>query len=758
MTELRVAVRDLAAFCHRQGNLDYRLGASPTGVEGIRGHQAVYRQRPETYQPEYAVACDYRHANLLIQLRGRADGFDLTQGLVEEIKTCRGAFERISPSVSALHWAQLQLYAALLSREQALPRLDLRLTWFNVDTHEQHCEQRECTCEELEAFLEASLQRFSEWMLKLVALRERRDRSVERLQFPHGEFRPGQRDLAELTYKCIDQGGQALLEAPTGIGKTAAVLYPALKALAAGKHDRVVFTTARSTGRRAAEETVALFNAAGLEASTLSLSAKERICFSPGKACHADECPFAVGYYDKLPAAMTEALTLADLSRSRIEVLAREHELCPYHLGIDLLPWMDVVVCDMHYAFSLQPLLAGLAASEERWTVLVDEAHNLPPRARDMYGARLQKQKLMLARREAPGALRSGFDRANRAMLALAREDWSEDDFDCREELPANLMDALRRLAGEISQVLAEEPSTLHSCPAALDFYFDVLGFLRAAEVWGSEFRLQLTRGRGPQGLVMSLVCLDPARLLAARHDAFHASVLFSATLSPEGWIRATAGLSDETVCRRLPSPFAAQQLVVGIDTSIDTRFQQRSASLPNLVATLQAWLSRVSGNTIIYFPSYRYLEDALAVLDKPDLAWIQRAHMADSAREELLTLLRDRRDVLAFCILGGVFGEGVDLPGEQLSNVAVVGVGLPQFNRENEQLRDFYQREHGAGFEFAYLYPGMQKVDQALGRVVRRSDDQGQALLIDQRYGSGQYRALLPPWWEYRENQAVKR
>ncbi len=696
-------------------------------------------------------------AGIDLHIRGRADGYDPAEGLVEEIKTCRVPAAAIPAAITRQHLAQARLYAALIAAAENRDALRVRLTWFNIDTGDEHPVDQDYSRTELDRFLDATLARFSGWLTRLLALRETRDEALSRLDFPHGEFRPGQREIAELAYKCIDQGGQLMAEAPTGIGKTMAVLYPALKALARGKHDAVVFATARTVGRRVAEEGLQLVASRGVETRALSLTAKEKVCFSPGRACHGDDCPFAKGYYDRLPAALDAALQRPALTRADVEAVARAHEVCPYQLADDLLPWVDIVIADIHYLYSLTPRLGHcIDRDERRWTVLLDEAHNLPDRARSMYSARLGKRELMAVKRSASPPLARALERVNRAMLELLREEWPGGDVDSRTRLPETAVNALGDFVAATGAAMADDPGFVPRNPELMTFYFDVLQWLRVAERWGDDFLLELRRGGGRQGLSLHLNCLDPSRLLRECQDRLHALVAVSATLSPEHWMRALLGLSPGAVSRRVDSPFDPSQLAVSLATDIDTRYRTRDQSLDALAARIALWLRETPGNCIVYFPSYRYMDDCIAQLQRGDglagrALWRQEPGMDEGAREALLRQFGLQRDLAAFCILGGVFGEGIDLPGDRLSSVVVVGVGLPQVGREREQLRDWYQGRCGAGFEYAYLYPGMQKVDQALGRVVRTAADSGSALLVDVRYAWPRYRALLPPWWSYR-------
>ncbi len=573
MTELTIAIAELARFCHRSGDIDHRFTPSPTGVQGVAGHQRVYARRPASYKSEFAVEYQHCESQLQLTLRGRADGYDPQQGVVEEIKTCRVAFDAIAEPVAQLHLAQGRLYAAIIAAQENREGLEVRLTWFNIDSAQEYSRSEYYSRAELADFLAATLARFADWLHHLARLKRERDASIVALALPYGEFRQGQRNIAELAYKCVDQGGQLLLEAPTGSGKTAAVLFPALKALATGKHDKVLFLTSKTVGRRAAQDTLADFAAAGYRGTALSLTAKEKICLSPGRACHGDDCPYARNYYDKLPAAMNAAIDRQSLRREDMESIAREFEVCPYELALDLLPWVDVVIADLHYLYSLTATLCNtIEADSTRWTVLLDEAHNLPGRARAMYSATLNKAVVLEARRTVTGDMAKSLARINRQFLALLKWPWQETEFHSSEDLPQELLYTLQAFTSATAEQLAREPAFLQRRPVLMDCYFQVLQFLRVAEQWGDDYRFQLSRAAGKQSLSVTLNCLDPARQLAQRQRRVHAVIAFSATLSPLPWSRTSLGLHDQAVCSRATSPFDSEQLRVWLATHIDTR------------------------------------------------------------------------------------------------------------------------------------------------------------------------------------------
>ena len=381
---------------------------------------------------------------ITLHLRGRADGYDAEAGLVEEIKTCRIEPGSIPPAIAELHLSQGLIYAAIIADKKSLSALRVRVTWLNIDNEKEHYREDLYPAAALRAFLQDTLSRFADWLQLISILRKQRDASIATLTFPYGEFRAGQRDIAETTYKCIASGRHLLMEAPTGIGKTAAVLFPALKALMTGKHERIAFVTAKTIGRRSAEQTLAHFRAAGYRGTALSLSAKEAVCLSPGKACHGEDCPYAKGYYEKLPERTACRHESARVNEGQSGITRPEFEVCPYELAGDLLPWVDTVIGDQHYVYSLYGALGGLmGASGARWSVLLDEAHNLPGRARKMYSARLSKYALMRAKREAPARIVPALERVNRKLLALQKQDWQSAQYHSEHTLPQTLLGGL---------------------------------------------------------------------------------------------------------------------------------------------------------------------------------------------------------------------------------------------------------------------------------------------------------------------------
>mgnify|MGYP001822626265 FL=1 len=396
------------------------------------------------------------------------------------------------------------------------------------------------------------------------------------------------------------------------------------------------------------------------------------------------------------------------LQRESLQALAERHRICPHQLATDLLPGVDSVIADAHYVFSLQRLVGRRMEESRRWSVLLDEAHNLPDRARSMYSASLSKAALMRVKKPADGSVKRALDKLNRALLALQRDSAEGDvGYVILNKLPAALTNAAADVVAAVLDRMGEDVRFVPANPALMDFFFGLLQWLRVADQWGDEYRLELDPGEGKQGLGLRLNCLDPSRLLAVSHARAHATIAFSATLSPRDWMRQLLGLRETTVCRQLNSPFSPEQLQVELEMRIDTRYQQREASLPRLAERIAQFLAQVSGNVIVYFPSYRYMHSTLEVLRAMQglqgrELWEQHQEMDEVARKGLFETLQRSGNVAAFCILGGLFSEGIDLPGDLLKGVVVVGVGMPQVGQERELLRQWYQQVYGAGFEYA--------------------------------------------------------
>ncbi len=752
----RVAVRALCDFTAREGDLDHRFTPAPSAREGIEGHTLVASRRGADYLAEMPLSGVFES----LTVTGRADGFDPTRNRLEEVKTHRGSLERMADNQRALHWAQVKVYGALLCAERHLEQITLTLVYLDITSGKETLLSQDASAAELQAFFATQCQRFLAWAQQEAGHRQRRDSSLQTLRFPHATFRPGQRELAEDVYKATSTGRCLLAQAPTGIGKTIATLFPMLSAMPRQQLDRIAFLTMKTPGRRLALDALATLRAGRDDERkplrVLELVAREKACEYPDRACHGESCPLAAGFYDRLPAARQAAVEQAWLDRDALREVALAHDVCPYYLGQELARWADVIVGDVNHWFDSHALLHGLAqANDWRTGVLVDEAHNLVERARGMYSAELDQQRFSRLRRAAPKVLSRPLGRLARQWQAVMKEAALEEEgepgkpaYRLLAMLPDKLVTAAQQLGAAITDHLGEHPED-----ASLELQevlFEALAFCRLAEHFGEHSLCDLTRfGRGRA--VLGLRNLIPADFLAPRFKAAHASVLFSATLTPAYYYRDLLGLPANTVWREVASPFTAPQLEVHIRRDISTRFRDRTASIEPIVEVLAQQYQGRPGHYLAFFSSFAYLEAVLARFRQAHPAvpaFSQTRGMPEAERDAFLTRFEPGGKGIGFAVLGGAFAEGVDLPGDRLIGAFIATLGLPPFNDFNEALKTRLTARFGQGDDYTYRIPGMIKVVQAAGRVIRSPEDEGVVVLMDDRFAQASVRALLPSWW----------
>ncbi|WP_342118194.1 ATP-dependent DNA helicase [Pseudoduganella sp. OTU4001] len=743
-----IAVRALCEFTAKQGDLDLRFTPTPTAQEGIEGHAIVTGRRGDDYEREVSLSGDFGP----LHVRGRADGYDPRQNQLEEIKTYRGDLARQPANHRILHWAQLKVYGHLLCESRGLTALRLALVYFDIGTQKETMLTEEADAAMLRAFFEEQCGRFVAWAEQELAHRTARDEQLRALRFPHADFRPGQRQLAEAMFKASARGCSLLAQAPTGIGKSIGSIFPMLKASAEHGLDKIFFLAAKTSGRSMALGAVETIKRSAplLPLRALELAAKTTACENPDKACHGESCPLAQGLYDRLPAARAAALQQTMLDRASVREVALAHQVCPYYLQSELVRWADVVVGDYNYYFDISAMLYSLTQLNG-WKVgvLADEAHNMVSRARKMYSAEMDHVRLRVLRKTAPEALRKPLDRVHRQWSALEKE--QEGDYASHAELPEKFMAALQNACTEIGDYMAEHPAWFDA--DVLDFYFNALLFGRLAESFGEHSLFDIEKTSGAR--VNSVLCIRnilPAPFLKQRFEAAHAVALFSATLSPWNYYADTLGMPPDTAWVDVASPFDAQQLQVHIARNISTRYQHRERSLAPIAALMGEQYQQQPGNYLAFFSSFDYMEkvaDLFAAQQPGVPLWRQERRMDESARDAFLARFREGGQGIGFAVLGGSFGEGIDLPGDRLIGAFIATLGLPQINPVNEQIKARMETAFGAGYDYTYLYPGLQKVVQAAGRVIRTTSDRGTVHLIDDRFSRPEIQALLPAWWQ---------
>ena len=751
----RAAVRALCEFTAKSGDLDLRFTPAPTAQEGIAGHRVVASRRSADYQREVKLTGGYGELNL----RGRADGFDPRPNRLEEVKTYRGDVHAIPQNHRDLHWAQLKIYGTLQCRTLNLTEIELALIYFNVDTQKETAIVEQYDCDTLEQFYAKHCDLFLTWAHQEQLHRQERDAALTQLQFPHASFRQGQRELAEAVYKSICTQQHLLAQATTGIGKTIGTIFPLLKAFATKGIDKGFFLTAKTTGRALALEALSQIRSASpqLPLRVLELIARDKACEYPDKSCHGESCPLARGFYDRLSDARKAAANMRWLDEKNIRAIASQHQICPYYLSIEMTRWADFIIGDYNYFFDTSALLYQLAVENEwRIGVLVDEAHNLIDRARSMYSASLRIADIEAAKKEAPAAIKRSLGKVLKQARELGDKTSSYASYD---ELPPHLLPILQNVLSKIGEHQQKSPTEV--MPSLEHFFFDVSHFCNLAEVFEDHSLCDVEvsqRLNDKKDVTITLRNVIPAPFLKARFEATESSTLFSATLFPENYYRDLLGLPEKTAYLEVESPFTADQLEVRIAADISTRFKQRDASIKPIADLIAEQFARFPGNYIAYFSSFHYLDQVFSALLKripSEKLKRQLPKMDEAARREFLNSFTNESQQVGLAVLGGAFAEGIDLPGDRLIGAFVATLGLPQFNEVNEQFKHRMAQRFGsaASYDYAYFYPGLQKVVQAAGRVVRTQQDRGVLYLIDDRFSQITTQRLLPQWWQLRNH-----
>ncbi|QJC53961.1 ATP-dependent DNA helicase [Paenibacillus albicereus] len=849
---LRIAVRALAEYACRGGSIEYGFRSSAALADGARIHKEIQAAYGEEDERELFLRERLEHAGVSWTVEGRCDGLLREDGkeTIDEIKSVSRPLADLPEGGWTVHWAQAMGYAAIYAEREDRPEMRVQLTYVHRDSGASVRFARVCSRAELRTSLLALLEAYAPYARMLAEHRRRRDASLAALDFPFGRFRPGQRKLSAAVYRTLETRAGLFAKAPTGIGKTMSVLWPAVRALGEAEEgtdegkgagsgvSRLFYLTARTTTRAAAEDALRRMEAQGLVLHAVTLTAKEKICPQEEMRCDGAECPFADGYFDRINGAVLDLLGRETLiTRETVERYALKHRVCPFEFSLDAAYAADAVIGDYNYVFDPKVSLKRLPAEQARRSaLLVDEAHNLPDRARAMYSAALEKDPFLALQRErkssAP-ALAAAAKAVNAAFIALRKEmdaggggaaglRPAGGGAFAADEAPAELLAAARGFVEAAGELLAagEASGDADGQRRLLDAYYAAKAFAAAGEWFDERFTLVLERQRG-SSVQATLRCLDPSALLRQTGRQYGGRVLFSATLSPLPFYMDQLGADEEDRSLTLPSPFDPAQLDVRV-LPLSTRYADRAHTLSPLARELLRTVLEQQGHWLAFFPSYAYLnaaygqllaelggegsrsgradgpapeaggrsmdsgrapsagpagpaeappspaaggeggvqpepfggERAITLPDGRELRLqLQRPAMTEEDRDRFLAAYADPPGEkgpirLGFAVMGGIFSEGVDLAGDRLTGVAVIGVGLPQLGPERDLLAAYEQRRGRSGFDYAYVYPGISKVLQAGGRLIRSETDRGTLLLVDDRYAQPRYRRLLPEEW----------
>lgn len=757
---IKLPIRQLVELIMRSGDIDSRYAAAKDRmIEGAQAHRALQKENRELYadyRSEVALSLEYSRNGTDYLLGGRADGIFSQDGLhtIDEIKTTMLPVGEIDENFNIAHWAQAKCYAYIFAVQNGLPEIAVQLTYFNLESKEAKRIIQTFARGALEEFLADLVGKYAQWASFSAAWEAVRNPSIKALQFPFSEYRQGQREFAVAAYRAMAGGKKLFVQAPTGTGKTISALFPAVKAIGEGKTAKIFYLTAKTITRQVAEEAFAKMRRGGLKMKTLTLTAKEKICFCAKPVCRPEYCAYAKGHYDRVNAAILDAVQACDdLSRSVIEAYAHKHQVCPFELSLDLSLWAECVICDYNYVFDPRAYLRRFFTDNKGdYVFLIDEAHNLVDRSREMFSAQLCKSRFYQVKKNYKGrskALDKILNSINRFMIDL-RHKCAEQESLVAAEPPAEFSGLINRYMA-VCEKLLKENGDLGEDNDFLQLYFAVLDFAAISDLYDERFVTLLDARRDE--VTVKLFCLDPSYLLGEALKRGNSAVLFSATLSPLAYFRDILGGGEEDGLLSLASPFARENMGVFIADRVSTKFKDREQSRQEIARLIASFVSAKTGNYIVYFPSYKYMDDVFAefVDAYPDIAAVaQAAAMTEEEREKFLLSFQENPEetYVAFCVLGGIFSEGIDLQGSRLIGTVIVSVGLPQLSLQQNIIRDYYNGKNGLGYEYAYMYPGMNKVLQAAGRVIRSESDTGAVLLIDERFGHRNYTNLFPQHW----------
>lgn len=756
----RISVRNLVEFILRSGDLDSRKGTmdKEAMLKGSRLHRKIQKQMGSDYKAEVSLKFENCYEDLDILLEGRADGI-FSEGdmvWVDEIKGIYGKVEQLLQPVP-VHSAQAKCYGYIYAVQQGIEKIGIQMTYANLDTEEIKRFREVYSLEELKAWYEKLLEEYHKWLSFRLKWKKIRNESLKELEFPF-VYREGQRKMVSGIYHSISAGKQIFIQAPTGVGKTMSSIFPAVRAVGEGKGDTIFYLTAKTITRTVAQEAFGILEEKGMKFKVVTITAKEKLCFMEETKCDPAHCPYARGHFDRVNDAVYQLWT-QDISYNREMILeqAKKWQVCPFEMCLDLAVWVDGVICDYNYVFDPNVHLKrffGEGAGGD-YIFLIDEAHNLAERGREMYSAAICREDVVKVRgkmKEKAPKLYRCLGRLNHLLEELQEECTT---YNILPGTGSVTMQALK-IQGEFDTYL-EEHKDVELEDEVRQFYFDIRNFLNISELIDENYVIYVENGEDGR-FRLKLFCVNPAVNLGEYLKKGRSAVFFSATLLPMSYYRRLLSCRQDDYGIYVESPFSREKRCILSARDVSTLYTRRSYEEYRKIAEYIARaVLQKKGNYMVFFPSYKMLEEVYDIYEREfSVNWIrsicQTSAMKEREREEFLQEFEQEDDSLvAFCIMGGIFSEGIDLLGEKLIGAILVGTGLPQIGNEREILRNFYAEEGENGFDYAYRYPGMNKVLQAAGRVIRTKEDTGMILLLDERFWQREYSSLFPVEWSDR-------
>ena len=724
----------MVEFLYRKGDIAFAFGQSPrlSGLQGIRIHQEIQKSRPGSYMGEVGVSYRTEGTNIFLDIQGRIDGIFKQENntIIEEIKTTQKDLDPFIAENSELHWAQAKIYAAIFAEQHRLEEVSIQLTYCQVSTGFIKNLVQKHRADDLAIFLHFSLQLYMDWLERLENWRRERNLQISQSNFPYRSFREGQIEMILDVQEALKHEDQT---------------------------EKIFYLTARSTGRKIAEKTLSELHTKGLKIKSITLTAKEKICFNPEKNCTGDECDFARGYYDRLAEAREAIFGQNIWTMDEIRILAREHKLCPFELSLDLSLWADCVICDLNYVFDPRVYLRRyFLGNPTAYTFLVDEAHNLIDRSRDMYSAEICRASFLKLRRTLKDK-QSSLYAINQEIVTAMKKMEEELEPDCsflwEKDKPDQLLPQLKNFCLELERWIVSHPQA-PQYQNWIELFFTTNWFLNVADLYNDNYATRLQREE--HDLRLKLFCIDPSDQLKETLEKAKSAVLFSATITPISYFAQMLGCRESITKRILPSPFPPNNLCLCIASNISTLYRNREDTKDSVCRAVGTFIDSKKGNYLVFFPSYEYLHKIhpLYINKYPHhKTLVQKPGMTENEKLAFLDnfAYENNRSLAGFVVMGGIFGEGIDLSGDRLSGAAIVGVGLPGISPERELIKYHFTAQNEPGFNYAYLFPGMNRVFQAAGRVIRSEKDRGAVLLIDSRYMRLEYSSLFTGEWQTR-------
>lgn len=763
--EYRVSVKDLVSFSLNKGSIDKKGMPSlmKNAFEGTYLHAQFQKQMTkdyteEVFQKEVYLSEEIDEKSIKLLVSGRIDGLLLEEvPTIYEVKTTNKKLEHIDEESFPEHFAQARLYAYMYAKQNKLNNIKIIIVYISRNNYEKRMFISEYQLDELEDIYYAYVYKYINWLVSQMKWENVRNMSAQSLEFPFTEYRNGQRQLAAKAYRCMRDEERLYAQAPTGIGKTMATLFPAVKALGEGVISKIFYLTAKTITRQVALNSYNILKERGLNLRAVTITAKDKMCPHEIRNCDKDKCDMANNYYERLPFALSDMLNEQCFDRQTINRYAYKYNICPYELSLDVATYCDLIICDYNYLFDpIVKFQRFFVDKKADYCFLIDEAHNLVDRGRETFSSEIIKSDILNLKKKTNKDhkdLKKIFTQILKEIQNIKKDLLSnlEDGYVATSQKPDSLIKIMNKCANVMEGYFEYEFDEEYK-DEFLNVYFNFTYFKRIAEFYDQNYKTFYEIDGND--FKIKLMCLNPSDLLSKAMDVGKSAILFSATLEPKNYYMSVLGAREFDASISLTSPFPSENLKVLVEGRISTKYRNRDLSYDSIANLIKEGIGEKVGNYIVFFPSYKYMKKVIEefeLIDNSSEILIQNSKMDEIEREMFLERFEHHGNstLVAFAVMGGLFGEGIDLEGDKLTGVIIVGTGLPMVCPKQEMIKEYFDTNFGSGFDYAYTYPGVNRVLQAAGRVIRTEKDKGFVMLIDSRFANAKYRRLYPKWWD---------